>query len=398
MSFTGDLICKLPQLKVAKKGDSFDFSPVFYKIAPLFDKSDYVCGNLETPIAGAELGYTSSASNFNTPIEFVEAAREAGFSFFSLANNHCLDRGLQGLFNTIDSLIKCNLAFTGCYKERSSSEFPFIVTVEGIKVAILSYTYGTNSQWLNNELADDERDLVDLFRKQDNYIPRSHGAFTSALSPLKPLIKKILPQSLREKIRPIVINDCVDSPDLLPEDEYYDHRLQNKIRIAKENADIVIMYMHSGGQFNSAVGKYTKNLAHRLVEYGCDVVVGSHPHCVLNFEQYRGSFVFYSLGNFCYTPSYGYHYDGVYSDYSAVLHLYLDTISKGLERVSLSITKTVLMDDGNSVVFPLSQLIQSASGTQRQQLIYDYQSVIRRFFGRDVDVDYGETEIDVITI
>ena len=395
MSFAGDLMCKLPQLKLSKKNNGYDFGVVFSHVEDLLKNSDYVVGNMETPIAGSELGYTKAASNFNTPVEFAKAAKEAGFDFFAIANNHCLDRGIQGLFNTIDNLKEINIDFTGGYKDKIESEIPFVTTIKGLRVAVLAYTYGTNSEWLNNVLNEEHKDCVDLFRQQDAFKNVNNGKMSSIINPLKSMAKRILPQSVREKIKPIVIEDCVKETDLLPCDEYYDKKLREKIKIAQENSDVVIMYMHSGGQFNSTVGEYTKVLAHRLVDYGCDFVIGSHPHCVLNYEIYNGKFIAYSLGNFCFTPNYGYQYKGVYSDYSIMVNLYFDVEKKTLSRKTINVLKVVNETDGNSVVYPVFQLLEKLSNKQKQLIINDVTAVLGRFFGLDFKCDPIQMEIPI---
>ena len=270
-----------------------------------------------------------------------------------------------------------------------------MATIKGLRVAVLAYTYGTNSEWLNNVLDEEHKDCVDLFRQQDAFKNVSSGKVSSIINPLKSMAKKILPQSVREIIKPIVIEDCVKETALSPCDEYYDKKLREKIRIAKGNSDVVIMYMHSGGQFNSTVGEYTKVLAHRLIDYGCDFVIGSHPHCVLNYEIYNGKFIAYSLGNFCYTPNYGYQYDGVYSDYSVIVNLYFDIEKKELYRKTVNVLKVVKEADGNSVVYPVFQLLKTASGKQRQQLLNDISAVLNRFLRRNFEGDLNQEEFDV---
>ena len=395
ITFAGDLMCNLPQLQASRRENGYDFSAVFNKVSFLFQNSDYVVGNMETPIAGQELGFTSTPTNFNAPIEFAQAAKDAGFGFFSIANNHCLDRGLEGLFNTIDNLKKLEVDFSGGYKTSAESQLPFVKSFNGLRIAVLAYTYGTNSEWLNNGLDEEHKDCVDLFRKQDDFLAPSKGHFTSILNPIKNLAKNYLPQSIREKIKPIVIEDCVKTAEVLPCDDYFDKKLQEKIRLAKENADIIIMNMHSGGQFNSQVGEYTKALAHRLVDYGCDYVIGSHPHCVLNHEICNGKYIAYSLGNFCYTPNYGYQYDGVYSDYSIVLNFYFDTEEKKLTRKTACVTKTVLEPNGNSVVWPVPLLVKEVSEKQKQQLNKDVRKVLYRFLGKEIAIDIEKAEIDL---
>lgn len=395
VTVAGDLMCSLPQLRASMKNGKYDFSSVFKPIKSLLMQSDYVIGNLETPIAGETFGYTNSATCFNTPIEFPEAANSAGFDCLTISNNHCLDRGIDGLFSTIDNLSSRGIDFTGAYKNESDASEPFVKSINGVKLAILSFTYGTNSQWLNNKLPEDKRFCVDLFRGQDEYIMNARSPFSLAIAPIKEMAKIILPQKVREIIKPIVIEDCVQGFDASPLDEYYDDRLRDKIYKAKERADIVVMCMHSGGQFNSRIGEYTYNLAHRLVDYGCDFIIGAHPHCVLKYEMYHNGFIAYSLGNFCFTPNYGYCYKGVYSDYSVLINLYFNKLTRELNRKTITITKTVIKSKDSSVVYPISLLLSQVSNKQKSQLIEDSKAVLRRFNLNTIDVDFEQPEIEI---
>lgn len=80
ISFAGDLMCKLPQLQASATGNTYDFDAVFGKIGNVFKNSDYVVGNMETPLAGPELGYTKTATNFNAPIEFAQPKKPVSIS------------------------------------------------------------------------------------------------------------------------------------------------------------------------------------------------------------------------------------------------------------------------------------------------------------------------------
>ena len=67
-------------------------------------KYDYVIANLETPIAGEDLQYTKELYSFNSPVQFAEALKMTGVHCVTTANNHCLDRGIDGLKKTVDNL------------------------------------------------------------------------------------------------------------------------------------------------------------------------------------------------------------------------------------------------------------------------------------------------------
>lgn len=389
LSFTGDLMSKLPQNIVSKTETGYNYDRVFNKVSNVLKKSDYVVGNLETPIAGEECTYTCDQSVFNTPVEFVVAAMNAGFDCFTLANNHCLDRGLEGLFKTINNLESVGAIYTGIYDNQESAEKPLIIEVGGVRFAILSYTYGTNSKKNGHILEEGNRFCVDLFRKQDKYLGDSEPRWKTIAKRI--VYGRVLPQFVREKIKPITVLDSVKNSSILAEDKWYDDRMKTKIQKAKEFSDVVIMCMHSGGQYNSTIGDYTRELAHRIIDYGCDIIIGNHPHCVLEAELYKNKLITYSLGNFCFTPNWGYYYKGVYADYSLILNLYFS--NDGLfNSASVNILKVVTEQDGNSVVYPLADLIEKATLKEKRKLQNDTQAVLKRFFGDSFITDYNPEE------
>lgn len=376
LTFVGDIMALLPQNKVSYNTETkrYNYDPIFEKIAPILKSADYVIGNLETPIAGEELKYTFHPSVFNTPIEFAEAVKKAGVNFVSTANNHCLDRGIQGLFNTIDNLNRVNLDFSGTYKTNEDGTKIFIKQIGGVKIAIVAYTYGTNSEWQNNELPLDKCFIVDLFRKQDKYVYRG----IDYLRPIKKVAKLLLPRSLQEKLRPVIIEDCVVTKH--PDDNIYLSRMVEKINIAKEKADIVVMYMHTGGQFNSQIGQYTQELTDFLSKQKLDLIIGSHPHCVLKHSFIDHKFTALSLGNFCYTPKYGNYHDGVFSDYSIVINTYIGVESKRITDISYFITKVIKDDTGNHIIYHIKDLYDISNEKERNKLQIDCNKVATRFF------------------
>ena len=379
ISFTGDLMALIPENKAAFRHNKFDYKPVFSSIEHILRTSNYVVGNLETPIASEKLRWTEDPTIFNTPKEFAAAAIEAGFDCFSLSNNHCLDRGIEGLIQTLQNLRSLEVDTVGTYDDVSTSKIPLIKTFGKKKYAFLSFTYGTNSAWRNNKLNKDNLHHVDLIREQEEF---NGIKVNRRIQAIKQLIKKVLPQQIQEKISPIVIQDCVRNEKDLIEDNYYYNHLKEKIDIAKREADFTIMLLHAGGQYNNEVGEYTRNVCRSLIKLGCDMIIVNHPHCILPFEYIDGKLVLYALGNFCFTPKYGYYYKNVYADYSLIFNLYLS--DDGIqEKKSIQICKVVNENSGHSVVYPLNELIKQNKGKIKQRLEKDNQSVLKRFFGED---------------
>lgn len=249
-SFVGDLMCHLPILESAKvETDSFDFNPIFDEIKDELSKSDFTIGNLETTIAGKELRY-SGYPNFNSPIEFLSALKNAGFDVMFTCNNHALDRGIIGIQNTIQNIKKVGLKFVGTKVHKDDEEF-LILEKNNIKVALLAYTYGLNGN--------------------------------------------ILPSSKKFMI------NIIDTA-----------KIKNEILIAKKISDVIIVYLHFGEEYERTPNKNQKILVEKIFEYGGNIVIGSHPHVIQPLEFInQDKFVAFSLGNFLSNQRWKYTDTGV---------------------------------------------------------------------------------------
>ena len=145
ITFTGDIIIAPEQLQAITKNADGNFSTIFEPIASLLKESDFVVGNLETPLGGKNLGYTNHKWSFNTPDELADALREIGFNMLTTANNHCLDRDKEGLVRTIHCLDRYGLDHIGTYATKEERDMVYIKRFGNLKIAFLSYTYGTNA-------------------------------------------------------------------------------------------------------------------------------------------------------------------------------------------------------------------------------------------------------------
>jgi poly-gamma-glutamate synthesis protein (capsule biosynthesis protein) len=68
----------------------------------------------------------------------------------------------------------------------------------------------------------------------------------------------------------------------------------------KEEADVIILYVHWGIERDEAPSEAQRTLAKQWIDNGVDLVIGSHPHVVQGIENYNGKDIVYSLGNFCF--------------------------------------------------------------------------------------------------
>jgi poly-gamma-glutamate capsule biosynthesis protein CapA/YwtB (metallophosphatase superfamily) len=86
-------------------------------------------------------------------------------------------------------------------------------------------------------------------------------------------------------------------------DAYNPNLPAEAVKKAREQADLVIVIAHWGVERMDTPEKYQTDLAHRFIDAGADLVIGGHPHVLQGFEQYRGKWIAYSLGNFIFTTN-----------------------------------------------------------------------------------------------
>lgn len=220
---------------------TYDFKPMLTNIKPFMSKPDFLIANQETILGGIEMGL-SSYPTFNSPQEVGDAFIDAGVDFVSTANNHSLDKGERGILTEIAYFNTVGLPYVGVFKDPVDQQTLRIMNINGIKAAILSYTYGTNG------------------------IPIPKG-------------------------KDYLVN-LIDK-----------NKMKAEIKRAKQQADIVIMSMHWGNEYNRIPSPMQKDLAQFLVNEGADIIFGHHPHVLQPMEWLtdasgRKAFVIYSLGNF----------------------------------------------------------------------------------------------------
>lgn len=360
ISFIGDLMCLKEQNEAIskKKGSHNKYDEIFQYVMPLFADSDYVIGNLETPIGSK--GFSEEAICFNTPVEFLQAVKNVGINFVSTANNHCLDRGIEGLEDTIRNIDTVSLNHSGTYLSKEASEDIFLTVIKGVKIAIVCCTFGTNSEVNGVMLPDEDLWRVDLLKKQN-----------------KPARIRFNPNS---EVGHKMIADNVSSAAIKnTANDAYLERVIDKIRRAKELADLIFVLPHVGGQYNPAPGNYTKYIIDRISQVKPSLIIAGHPHVPLRFEDINEVFVAYSLGNFTFTPEVGYYIPNCLAEYGLILHSYWDIETKNLEKLSFDIVKNVVGEDGISRIIPIVDLYNSlTSAIEKERLFVEVQAVASR--------------------
>ena len=319
ITFTGDIMCS-PRMTALANGD---YTSVFNK-ADKLKKCDYLVGNLETPIAGEEMEFTRERYSFNTPEGYLTALKECGFKLLTLANNHCMDRGEGGIVNTLKNCRDAGFDTVGIYASKEERDTPFIKEIDGIKVAFVNYTYGTNAFAHHTFL--------------------KHPYMVNLSQPEETLKGSIHLLNSYEQIGSEVERIYVQGEDFDLVKPYLD-QLENDIKRAKECADYVIVVMHNGSQYIREIDPYSIFLADKIKQFGADIMVGHHQHliqsCTTDADGYTKIFC---LGNFMFDGQID--ADGYYFDtplFNAVFHLSLNRRDDGTieEKKSFSIYTTV---------------------------------------------------------
>ncbi len=203
-------------------------------------------GNLETTFAGEERGY-SGYPTFNTPSTLGNALKNIGIDVLSTANNHSIDKGEKGILSTLDALDEIGIDHMGTYRSEEEQNSILVKEVNGIRIAFLSFTYGTNG------------------------IPIPSG-------------KDYLVNLIDEEL------------------------ILKQIELAKEqNVDLICASMHWGIEYMQKQNSEQERLANLLFENGVDIILGNHAHVVEPMEKRtitladgtkKDVFVVYALGNF----------------------------------------------------------------------------------------------------
>jgi len=239
--FCGDLMGHDSQIETAKTSEGYDYAPCFQFIEGYLKGADLAIANLELTLAGPPYkGYP----HFCSPDQLLKDAHQAGFSLFTTCNNHCVDRGKNGLLRTLQIFDSLNIPHLGTYRneEERQSNYPLIMDVKGFKLAFLTYTYGTNGI------------------------------------------------SIPE---PTVVN-MIDTAIIKADLEEAQAR----------GAEYVIAMVHWGSEYQTTANSRQKGLAEFLLNHGADIVIGGHPHVVQNAtmdalpnNDKSPEIVVYSMGN-----------------------------------------------------------------------------------------------------
>ncbi len=247
VALTGDLMMHQSQLASASQLDgSIDFMGTLDGVSDVLQSATVTAGNLETPVGAPDVVFNDEYLGFNAPHEYLLPIRAAGFDVLQTMNNHTLDRYGDGVDSTLDAVWSQQMRTVGTYRTALDRDEGWaLVQVDGARVGFLAYGE------MDPAAADAE---------------------------LNARINMVEPKS----------------------------RLLDDVRRARAHADVLIVGVHWGEEYELVERERQRSLARQIIEAGADVVWGTHPHVLQPAEVLtvpsefgsRDGLVLYSLGNF----------------------------------------------------------------------------------------------------
>lgn len=223
---------------VQQKIQKFGPNYPFEKVRKVIREADNAFCNLECPVSHSTTSIIKE-NIFGVKSQDAKGLSYAGFDIISLANNHTLDKGRKGLLNTMQFLKQEKIKYVGAgenYKDANSST---ILNINGLKIAFLAY----------------------------------------CLYPLEGVIFK------------------EDAPSVA----FYDPaRVKEAIESLKKDVDVIVVSLHWGTEYATTPSAEQTEIAHQIIDWGADLILGHHPHVVQKIEEYKGGVIVYSLGNFVF--------------------------------------------------------------------------------------------------
>ena len=399
ISIIGDIMVEPPFMEQVSRNGKCDFWPSLEPLKVILEDSDYVIGNLETPLAGEEAGYTDRIVSFNAPDVLAEALVKLGVDAVSTVNNHCLDRGYAGLVRTNEVLDQYGISHTGTYPIGYEGDRIHYFTVGDTKVALIAYTYATNAT-INGVLLDDtNRECVNLLRPQIGGISLYHRmpahyydmlAFVEEMAQRKLLWEETVKLKLAMKLPVAIIDDFIDQDEV----ELWFKKVEADYNEARKNADIVLFYPHVGGQFNEEPGKYSQLMIQKSAQLGFDGVFAAHSHTSQMACFVEGKPCFYSMGNVTMSPGTFYSVSECLPEYGLAAHLYVE--DKQVKKVTFSIFKMVEEGDEPLHVVPVDRLYDQLNEEAKAKLVADVEAVYLRVTGQKHAFNKLQTEYDLL--
>lgn len=210
------------------------------ELLKILSDADYRIFNLEVPLTDIKMPIDKWGANLIAPTSTINGYKSVGVDFVTLANNHILDQGEQGLRSTCDLLKKNNIAYCGVGDNLNLAKAPYIFELDGKRIGIYA-------------CAEHEFSIA---------TENSAGA-----NPFDTL-------------------------------ESFDH-----VFSLKQEVDYVVVLYHGGKEYYRYPSPNLQRVCRKFVKSGADLVVCQHSHCIGCEEKYLGGTIVYGQGNFLFDDS-----------------------------------------------------------------------------------------------
>ncbi len=234
ITISGDL-CPIYELEQTLKSNNTDI--LFSDIKDILNNCDLNIVNLECPLTNSSNKSIKHGPNLKSSPQVAEPIAKSGFNLVTLANNHIMDYGKEGLIETIQTCKQNNIETIGAGESLQSASQPFIITKDNISLGILNYA-------------------------ENEFLPATN--ISAGFNPFDPI------------------------------------KVYKAINSLKKKVDFVIVIIHGGVEYYSLPSPSVKERYRFCVDVGANMVIGHHPHVFSGYELYKESAIYYSLGNFLF--------------------------------------------------------------------------------------------------
>lgn len=217
--------------------DNSSINLLFGNFLKQIKEADISITNLESPLINGGEPILKTGPNLKSPVKVSTVLKKAGFDLVTLANNHIMDYGREGIVSTLETCSNVGISTVGADINFDEACKPYIEKINGTKIGIINFT--------ENEFSTTTDDS-----------PGAH--------PLNPV------------------------------QNYY------RIKELKNIADYVFVIVHGGHEGYQLPSPRMKETYRFFIDAGAAAVIGHHPHCYSGHEVYKGAPIFYSIGNFLF--------------------------------------------------------------------------------------------------
>lgn len=237
IAFLGDISLNDEYVQLYQEG-----ARPFDEIGAYLKSFDYVIGNLECLAQGDEGENELKRPRLKTTVETFNYLSDIGVNVVELAHNHVYDNLQDGFNKTIAFLDSKNIQHLGASIDASQANQPLIIEKEDISICLLNY----------------------VSRDTNPNLPEDADVYVNWLE---------------------------------------ENRIISEIKQYKQKYNYVILLLHWGGRMEG--GNFPDwnqpKIAKSFIDAGADLIIGNHSHTIQPYEIYKRKYIYYSLGNFCFS-------------------------------------------------------------------------------------------------